>query len=242
MNRAVIDAMSSARCNYWGAIIGETIVGSSDQRELRPMSMRSKSSFGAALVLAAFIAWVGSSPAHSQSYRSRAMLPPSQIQRMLEASGYRLTGPIIRRGGVYLADVLGQEDNPEQFVIDTRDGRLLHRHPGSAAMRRRGGAPDEWSPVTSFFDGLFGHNDDVAPLSPPPAADFFEPPKPRMQTRRPKSEATPVAQRAKAPTDNTATPIAPAATAPSAATVAPSVPSPKISSPKLNDVPVAPLE
>jgi hypothetical protein len=48
-----------------------------------------------------------------------------EIERMMQASGYQLTGPIIRRGPVYLADVLGREDDSERLVIDAHDGRLL---------------------------------------------------------------------------------------------------------------------
>ena len=56
-----------------------------------------------------------------------------QIERMVEASGYRLTGPVMRNGPVYLANVLGRENDRERLVIDARDGRLLQRYGAAGA-------------------------------------------------------------------------------------------------------------
>ena len=229
------------------------------------MSIRSKPLFSratvAAIALFAALASMGSSPAYSQSSSSGSTLSPGQIQRIVEARGYQLTGPIVRRGRVYFADVVGQEDNAERLVIDARDGRLLRRSPGDPAVRRRVGNPDDWSPVTRFFGALFGPPDDVAPLSPPPASDFYETPKPKASVKRPKIETKQAVQPASVPGDNKPASTIPEATTPSApppvaappkaasapspetATAAPpSAQTPKTSATKLNDVPVAPLE
>ena len=74
------------------------------------MGIRSKPFFRhamiAAVALVAAAGWLGASPAHSQSH-SGAALPPSEIERMIAARGYRLTGPVVRHGKVYVANVLG---------------------------------------------------------------------------------------------------------------------------------------
>ena len=239
-------------------------------RKLRPMSIRSKLPFPrsalAALALAAAMIWIGLSPARSQSPNANSALPPSRIARIIEEGGYQLTGPITRHGRVYLANVVGPEDDTLRLVIDAHSGRFLQRTPSAPALRQTA-IPEESSPLTNLFDRLFGRRDEVAPLSPPPASDFFETPKPKAQVKRPKSEPAPVVQPAAVPGDNnnvspanTVSP-APAATAPSVApppaadakpapapapetaAVAPSKsPPPKTASPKVNDVPVAPLE
>jgi hypothetical protein len=239
------------------------------------MGIRSKPFFRhamiAAIALAAATGWLGASPAHAQSH-SGAALPPSQIERMIAARGYRLTGPVVRHGKVYFANVLGQQDDVEQLVVDARDGHLLRQSPGGPPMRRQGGNPDEWSPLGSFFGALFGAPEDAAPLSPPPASDFYENPKPKTQVKhsRPSVQpaslpgdakapsaspdaATPGAAPPTAATPSAATPtaaapsVAPPAVAgakatPETATAAPGAAASKTPAAKLNDVPVAPLE
>jgi hypothetical protein len=234
------------------------------------MSDRSKPPFFrrsvAAVAIAAGAVWIGGSAAHSQSSGSGSMLRPSQMERMIEAGGYRLTGPVARHGQIYLADVIGPEDNEERLVFDARDGRLLRHAPGES---RQSATPDGRSPVATFFANLFGAQEDVAPLSPPPASDFLETPKPKPAAKRPKSAV----QQATVPPDSKAASPAPDATAPAAtppaasapiatapaspapaggkppaasppetAAASPAAPTSKASSQKLNDVPVAPLE
>lgn len=230
------------------------------------MNNRSKPLFSPAIAAALFLVCaqglMDSSRAYSQPLNSHSTLSPRQIERMIEDRGYQLTGPVVRHGQVYLADVLGQEDNEERLIFDARDGRLLHRYPG---VRRQADNPQDRSPLATLFDGLFGRQDDVAPLSPPPASDFLETPKPKP-SKRPKSETKSVVQPTPTTDDNKATiaapestPTAPAPQAttqqatvgakaaaspppPETAVAAPSAPAQKSSSQKLNDVPVAPLE
>ncbi|WP_158814740.1 hypothetical protein [Methylocapsa sp. S129] len=228
------------------------------------MNMRSKSSFPrptlAALALAACVMWMGPSPAHAQSFNPDSALSPAQIERIISDSGYRLTGPVARHGRVYLANVLGQGDDPLRLVVDARNGRVLQRYPGRASLLRRQAAVPEESPLTNFFDRLFGSPEDAAPLSPPPDSDFLETPKPKAQARRPKPVVQPAVT---APSDNPATSAPPAAgqaatppagsgapppaaavakPTPETAAAAPGAPAQKAPSTKLNDVPVAPLE
>jgi hypothetical protein len=231
------------------------------------MSIRSKALFSHMIVAAiACAGWVGLSPAYSQSPSSASTLSPNQIERIVGARGYQLTGPPMRHGRVYEANVVGQDDVLQRWILDAHNGRLLNQSPGDPAVRRQAANPDEWSPLARFFNGLFGHQDEVAPLSPPPASDFYETPKPKPQVKRAKLEPKPATQPATTPGDNqTASPVPedakpsappaappPAAAATSAKTVpapapetaaaAPNAPAAKTSAPKVNDVPVAPLE
>jgi hypothetical protein len=209
------------------------------------------------LAIAACAVSAGAAPARAQAPGSDFAPQPAEIERMIEARGYQLMAPVSHRGRFYLADVIGRDGDPERLVIDARDGRLLHHYPGNPAMRRQAASPDEWSPLATFFGGLFGREDDVAPLSPPPASDFYETPRSKAQARRARPDLKPVTQPAAAPGDDkTASPAtaaspvaaAPVATgaktpAPQEAAVArPASPLPQSGGPKPNDVPVAPLE
>jgi hypothetical protein len=222
------------------------------------MNTRSKSSFSSrtiwALTLACSVVWIGGPSA--QALNGDSALLPSQIERMVLARGDKLTGPVVRRGPVYLANVLGREDDPERLVIDARNGRLLQRYLGEPAIVRQAAIPESVSPLTTLFDGWFGRHEDVAPPSAGPSPDFFETPKLKPQVKRHKSDPMAVALPTPAPKDNKATspappPATPAPTGTKAASasppspvaaVAPNATTPKASASKINDVPVAPLE
>jgi hypothetical protein len=206
--------------------------------------MRPKSSLrrrsGAALTIIACAIGASSLSAHAQT-----ALSVDAIKHAIEASGYEVTGPIVRRGATYVVDVVGEGDVSEQFIIDAHDGRLLKRYRGQSGVRRQAVNPNPQSALTNFFDGLFGGADDVAPLPPPPDDDFFDKPRPKPHVRRPPAAPAPIAQQAKAPNPSGAVPAANPASAPTpapAAAPAPINPPPKAASPKPNDVQVAPLE
>jgi hypothetical protein len=125
----------------------------------------------AALVLAASVLSLGATSAKAQFlFNWDRTVPPMEVERMVEASGYRLTGPVMRRGPVYLANVLGRDNDRERLVIDARDGRLLQRY--GAEERRQYAASDDWSsrprPRNDTFDGGFERDDD-GPAPRPPA-------------------------------------------------------------------------
>jgi hypothetical protein len=137
------------------------------------MNIRSKTLFAnalssrpraATLALAAALLWLGAPAAQAQWFNSDSALPATQVERMVQASGYRLTSPVIRNGPVYLADVLGREDDPERLVIEASSGRLLQRYRASARQQRFV-ANDYWSgqqrprPAAGWFD----REDDFAP-------------------------------------------------------------------------------
>src|SRR5689334_14885061 len=52
---------------------------------------------------------------------------PGEIADSLEAQGYRLTAPLMRRPGVYLADVSAGPGGYQRLVIDARSGQILER-------------------------------------------------------------------------------------------------------------------
>jgi hypothetical protein len=128
----------------------------------------------AALVLAASVLSLGATAAKAQFlFNWDRAVPPMEVERMVEASGYRLTGPVMRRGPVYLANVLGRDNDRERLVIDARDGRLLQRY--GAEERRQYAASDDWSsrprPRDYMFDGGFERDED-GPAPRPPAEVF----------------------------------------------------------------------
>lgn len=61
--------------------------------------------------------------------------PPGEIERSLEARGYVLTAPLMRRPGIYLADVTAGPGGYQRLVIDARSGRILERFLAPSRMR-----------------------------------------------------------------------------------------------------------
>jgi hypothetical protein len=60
---------------------------------------------------------------------------PGEIERDLEAQGYVLTAPLMRRPGVYLADVSAGPGSYQRLIIDARSGRILESFPASKRIR-----------------------------------------------------------------------------------------------------------
>ncbi len=92
----------------------------------------------AALALAVCVVAMGAPAARAQLFNWDSTLSRGQVERMIQASGYRLTGPAIRHGAVYLANVLGPQNDLERLIVDARDGRVLQRF--AAAPRQAEGA------------------------------------------------------------------------------------------------------
>ena len=72
---------------------------------------------------------------------------PGDIEQSLEAQGYVLTAPLMRRPGVYLADVSAGPAGYQRLIIDARSGQVLERFPASG----RG-----WGPALAARDEEFG--------------------------------------------------------------------------------------
>jgi hypothetical protein len=135
------------------------------------MNIRSRWIFSrlraATLALAVSVVAMGASADQAQWVNWDSALPPAQVERMIQASGYRLTGPVIRHGPVYLANVLRRQNDPERLIIDAREGRLLQRFP---AARRQADAGGGWwgqpRDSGSLFGWFSGDDDAVAPRPP----------------------------------------------------------------------------
>lgn len=147
------------------------------------MNMRSSSLFSgsklAALALAAGLMTLGATSADAQWFRWPrwdAALPAVEVERLLEESGYRLTGPVYRNGPVYVANVLGRGADAERLIIDAHDGRLLQRYALAPARRAAVVAGDWASPRArvSPDDDAWLDNDDDANAPRPPAALYGE--------------------------------------------------------------------
>lgn len=92
---------------------------------------------------------------------------PGEIAQSLEARGYVLTAPLLRRPGIYIADV---EDGPagsQRLIIDSRSGRILESFPASVRM---------WGPVLASRGEEFGERGAPGMGGPPPGGGFSGPP------------------------------------------------------------------
>ena len=52
---------------------------------------------------------------------------PYDIERQLDASGYTMTGPMVRRGDAYVVDVVAGRNDFERLVIAVDTGRIIER-------------------------------------------------------------------------------------------------------------------
>jgi hypothetical protein len=96
----------------------------------------------AAFVLGALMA-VAFAPAAMAQWMPPWGAPfPGEIERGLEAQGYVLTAPLMRRPGVYLADVSAGPADHQRLIIDAKSGQILEhfitpaRNRGPALARR----------------------------------------------------------------------------------------------------------
>ncbi len=89
---------------------------------------------------------------------------PERLEYMLESSGYELRSDLIRRGDVYLADVVTDLGDHERLVIEARTGRILERFP--FGMRRwREARLGDWRDPDDAAPSDWGYGD--APPRPP---------------------------------------------------------------------------
>jgi hypothetical protein len=146
---------------------------------------------------------------------------PYDIERRLDASGYTLTGPLMRRGNVYLADVVAGRHDYERLIIDAQTGRIVQR------FRNRPHWMDEQADTWGGAPRPPGDVD----LAPPrdlfareePNTDLSDKPKPKPHEAKHKTTPGPVASAP--PASAQASEPTPAAT-PSSAPVAATPPSP----------------
>jgi hypothetical protein len=125
---------------------------------------------------------------------------PDEIERRLEASGYIVTGPLILRGDVYLADVMVRGEGAERLIVDPQSGRVLQRFRAHGDRWREAAVPpDAWGDDPRTWNGPRPPAD-INPGPPPDAwfpsgPDAVETPKPepRKVEIRPRPKSTPVA-------------------------------------------------
>jgi hypothetical protein len=91
---------------------------------------------------------------------------PGEIERGLEAQGYVLTAPLMRRPGVYLADVSAGPADHQRLIIDARSGQILEHF---VAPTRN------WGPGLATRDAEFGEPQSGG-VGSPLGAGFAGPP------------------------------------------------------------------
>ena len=91
---------------------------------------------------------------------------PGEIERSLEARGYVLTAPLMRRPGVYLADVSAGPAGHQRLIIDARSGQILEHF--TAPSRN-------WGPALAARDEEFGEPQPGG-VGPPLGPGFAGPP------------------------------------------------------------------
>jgi hypothetical protein len=92
---------------------------------------------------------------------------PGEIARSLEARGYVLTAPLMRRPGVYLADVSAGTAGYQRLVIDARSGQILERFTAPGRM---------WGPALAARGDQFGEAAAQGVGGPPLGGTFSNPP------------------------------------------------------------------
>jgi hypothetical protein len=99
---------------------------------------------------------------------------PGEIERGLEAQGYVLTAPLMRRPGVYLADVNAGPAGHQRLIIDARSGQILERFTGPGR---------NWGPALAARDEGFGEPQPGV-VGPPLNRGFSGPPAAAAPTAR----------------------------------------------------------
>ena len=98
------------------------------------MAIRFAAASGLALAAALLVA----APARAQGFFSFFEMSPRQVVSMLEDDGYELRGPMVRRGDVYVINVVSVSGRPVRLIVDARDGRILQRFASPAPNWRDG--------------------------------------------------------------------------------------------------------
>jgi hypothetical protein len=80
---------------------------------------------------------------------------PGEIERSLETQGYVLAAPLMRRPGIYLADVSAGPRGYQRLIIDARSGQILESFPAARGVR---------GPMLADRDEGFGPG--IGPLNP----------------------------------------------------------------------------
>jgi hypothetical protein len=109
----------------------------------RPRHARPRASTSAACAAAAILMLLAPA-ARAQNLFFLFEPAPHRIERQLESAGYDLRGPLVRRGDVYVADVVGETGARERLIIDARTARIVDRFPSVARRWREDRFGDDW--------------------------------------------------------------------------------------------------
>ena len=88
------------------------------------MAIRSLVISGLALAGALIVA----QPGRAQGFFSSYEMSPRQIVGILEDDGYEIRGPMVRRGDVYVCDVISVSGQAARVIVSVRDGRVVGRY------------------------------------------------------------------------------------------------------------------
>jgi hypothetical protein len=122
----------------------------------------------AGAAIGGIVAFAPIPPARAQWLPPWGGASPVEIERSLEAQGYGLIAPLVRRPGVYLADVSAGPAGYQRLIVDARSGQILERFVAPGRM---------WGPTFAARSEEFGEPQPGGvgpPLNPgfsgPPAA------------------------------------------------------------------------
>ena len=122
----------------------------------------------AGLTLGGILAFALPATAQWQAPPWRFAPPPGEIEWNLNAQGYVLTAPLMRRPGIYLADVSAGPAGYQRLIIDARSGRILERFPAPGRI---------WGPALASRGDEFG-GAPPSGMGGPPSGEFSDAPQP----------------------------------------------------------------
>ena len=108
---------------------------------------------------------------------------PGEIARSLEAQGYLLTAPLMRRPGIYLADVSAGPAGHQRLIIDAMSGQILERFiaPGQMPGQVSGQA---WGPAFASRGEEFGEPSPPGAGGPPLSGGLLNEPRPAAPAKK----------------------------------------------------------
>jgi hypothetical protein len=126
----------------------------------------------ASAAIGGLVAFVPVPGARAQGLPPWGRASPSEIERSLEAQGYGLIAPLLRRPGIYLADVSAGPAGHQRLVVDARSGQILERFaapgrmwgPTLAARNEEFGEPQSGGVGSPLNPGFSGPPATAAPL------------------------------------------------------------------------------
>jgi hypothetical protein len=111
------------------------------------MATRMNGSLRLCLAGAAIVAFAPVPAARAQWLPPWGGASPGEIVRSLEAQGYGLIAPLVRRPGIYLADVSAGAAGYQRLVVDAISGQILERFVAPGRM---------WGPTLAARNEEFG--------------------------------------------------------------------------------------